>query len=332
MGTHGSQMKKTLACLLCVTVLTALILGCGKKQPTAALPDAQTADKTTDPLAELTQAAETATAEDLTQQEDFDAENADWLGSFEHSIYGSLSVWYRDRQIAVYDAYGNIKFLFSSHGYTPETSGKEIEMLCEDMNFDGETDFGLLYADNDLNKYYDCWIWNAEKRAYLFSEPLSGIPSPSFDGEKQTVYSYNRISEQNAIVTEYKWQSAGLLPIAHRSLDNGETSIITAPEDVDTPISIFDGLPLSGVTLMGNVDSQSGWLCKIEDETIVTLYSNEHNPVNAMYRFTFQGLRPGATTVVLKYATDWNAEAIADRILNIIVQKDLTLRIIETEH
>ena len=87
----------------------------------------------------------------------------------------------------------------------------------------------------------------------------------------------------------------------------------------------------AGVTLRGNVDSQSRWLLKIEDETMVRLYANEYNPVNAMYKFTFQGLRPGTTTVALKYAVSWDAPAIADKALNITVLPDFTLRIVETE-
>ena len=324
-------MIKNVLPLLAGALLLLFLAACGKQTPASVTGQTETAAAQTGAEFPLPPGEPTDAEGNTTEDGEFNIANAEYLGAIESNIYGSLYIWYADRKLAIYDAYSNRQFLFSSHGYTPEVSGKEVEMIIEDMDFDGETDFGLLYADNDLNRYYDCWLWVKDDRDFVFSEPLSGIPSPSFDKERQTVYSYNRLSAQNAIVTEYQWQSGGLLPVAHRSLDNGGDDIITAPEDVDTPITIFDGLPLSGVTLMGNVNSQSRWLCKIEDETVVALYSNEHNPVNAMFRFTFQGLRPGATTVVLKYATDWDAEAIADRILNILVQPDLTLRIIETE-
>lgn len=330
------MLKKKIAAVL-VCALVVLLAACRMLKPVASMPDPE--DETS---AEETSAADGAQPEDRSDGEPepeseaddfiFKKDRAAYLGAFESAIYGRLYVYYQDRRLIIFNAYGNRQFLISSHGYTPELLGdEEPELISDDMDFDGSADFGLLYSDTGLNCYYDCWLWNMEERTFEFSAPLAGIPSPTFDPVNETVYSYNRITEQNAIVTEYKWQSAGLLPVAHHASDNGSETMIAAPEDVDTPISIFDGIALSGVTLKGNVGSQSRWLVKIEDETIVKLYANEFNAVNAMCKFTFQGLRPGTTTVALKYAVSWESEAIADKALNITVLPDLTLRIIETE-
>ena len=61
------------------------------------------------------------------------------------------------------------------------------------------------------------------------------------------------------------------------------------------------------------------------------IFSSEYNDFNAMHRFIFVGVRPGTTTVVLRYAKSWDSDYIADKVLNITVQPDMTLRIIATD-
>ena len=303
-GVTWPMLKKTISAIL-ACLLAASLAACRPSVPVRSEQEDASAPQETESAAVPVQ-TEAASAGDEADDFIFNRGKASYLGSFESAIYGRLSVYYQDRRLILFNAYGNRLFLLSSHGYTPELLGDgEPVLVSEDMDFDGSADFGLLYSDTGLNSYYQCWLWNLEARSFEYCAPLGGIPSPTFDPGHETVYSYNRISEQNAIVTEYKWQSGGLLPVAHHSSDNGSETLVYAPEDVDTPISIFDGLPLSGITLRGNVDSQSRWLLKIEDETVVKLYANEFNPVNAMYKFTFQGLRPGTTTVALKYAISW---------------------------
>lgn len=322
-------MRKTAAAAF---ALLLLVLSCGacrsaKKNP----PPTEPAQEEESASSEFVPAVRPATDPPEDEAFDFDQEAADYIGYFESPIYGRLLVYYQEEKLVILNAYGTRLFLLSAQSFDPKNSEDPPELIAEDMNFDGAVDFGVLYQDDGMNRYYDCWLWNHEERTFQFSVPLSGIPSPTFDAVNQTVYSYYRLTAQNAIVAEYKWQSAGLVPVAHHASNGGSENILNAPEDVDTPISIFDGIQFAGVTLRGNVDSQSRWLLKIEDETMVRLYANEYNPVNAMYKFTFQGLRPGTTTVALKYAVSWDAPAIADKALNITVLPDFTLRIVETE-
>ncbi|MBQ7688707.1 MAG: protease inhibitor I42 family protein [Clostridia bacterium] len=287
------------------------------------------------------QKAETTepTTEDETQPEEttgefeFDEEEAERVGVINSPIYGKLYLYYQDGMLVIFDSYDTELFTVRAHGFSPEkaeelTNRQDEILLCGDMNFDGDLDFRLLRDKTSLNSYYDCWLWDMENKRFTYFSPLANIPNPDFVTQEKKVVSYNRLNYQNAIVTEYVWQADELLPVSHREIDNGNEIFVGGPEDVDTPVAIFDGLPLSGISLQGNADSDSSWLVKIEDETIVSLFSSEYNDVNHTYRFIFSGLRPGTTTVVLKYATDWDADYIASRVLNITVCDDLTLRII----
>ena len=96
-------------------------------------------------------------------------------------------------------------------------------------------------------------------------------------------------------------------------------------------ISILDGHILSSVTMHINEKTRSDWICRIENESIVRLYTNTVDRKDHTHRFIFRGIVPGTTTVVLRYAQNWNADYVSQRILNITVQKDHTLKIVVVE-
>ena len=330
-------MKTRFAAILLLAALT-LLPAC-KKQPepvTTAPPI--TLPAVVKPEA-TTAATETAAPEEPTAPFEFDEDEAEYLGYMNSPIYGRLYLYQQDGFIVIYDSYSTRLFLVDGQGFTRENAEDLLEedpdsttqiLNIGDLDFDGDLDFRLLLNKDSLNEYFACWLWDMEKKTFEPFRPLSVIPNPDFDAALKKVVSYNRINSQNAIVTEYEWQGKELLPTGFREVNNGSETYLGGPEDVDAPLGIFDGMAISGVTIQGNANSDSKWLCKIENEAILYLFSTEYNEFNRNYRFTFAGIQPGTTTVVLRYATSWEADYIAERVLNVVVNPDMTLRIIDT--
>ena len=124
------------------------------------------------------------------------------------------------------------------------------------------------------------------------------------------------------------------MPVAHgeSTIDHSsESSLPAGPEEADLSMSILDGHILSSVTMHLNKKTRSDWLCRIENESIVRLYTSTVDKKDNTHRFIFRGIVPGTTTVILRYAENWNADYISQRVLNITVKKDHTLKIIVVE-
>ena len=107
--------------------------------------------------------------------------------------------------------------------------------------------------------------------------------------------------------------------------------MITGPEDVDARLTISDGHVLSSVTLNMNERTNSDWLCRIENPAIVQLSSDYRDIFTNTHKFVFRGFMHGTTTVVLRYARSWNDPYVVQKILNVTVNSDNTLRIIVVE-
>lgn len=274
---------------------------------------------------------EETTAEEETTKDlfTFSEEDAILLGEMDSDIYGKLIVYYQDDHIAVRNSYDSTLFSFSSQSYSPPEVDEDEELLeSDDMNFDGYPDMRLLYRKTSLNTYYLCWMWDMQRKNYVYYEPLANIPSPTFDKESGKVLSLNRATSMSGTLTTYTWQDGDIFPVSNKMVST-EGELVTGPEDADTSISIIDGLPHSFIVLNGNPDSSSRWICKIEDERVVKLYSDSYDNTTCAHKFVFKGIAQGTTTVVLRYATSWNADYIASKELNITVHPDATLTIVE---
>lgn len=270
-----------------------------------------------------------------TTEDDFEfiPEEALPIGSMDSDIYGKLFVYYQDAHFAILNEYDAVLFTFDAQNYAPvdeivTADGETEPVQTDDMNFDGYNDLRILYRQTALNAFFLCWMWDMDTKSYVYYEPLADIPSPTFDANSASVLSLNRSSSKSAILTTYTWQDGDLYPVTHKTISS-DGEIVVGPDDVDTGIAITDGIPLSVVSLFGNRDSFSRWICKIEDERYVKLYEDKYDSDENTFRFVFRGIIPGTTTVVLRYATGWNADYIAQKILNITVAPDLTLSITE---
>ncbi len=96
----------------------------------------------------------------------------------------------------------------------------EETMEALDLNFDGNTDFGLFGwpANNTIPYYY--WMWDAETEQYQYAFILQGV---SADSEKQELKSTFRLSAVEYETDYYQPDETGALYLARTEIDNWET-------------------------------------------------------------------------------------------------------------
>lgn len=60
-----------------------------------------------------------------------------------------------------------------------------------DVNFDGYKDVIILSSFHGAhgNTWYDCWLWDIESLAFVYSESFAGICNPAINWDKQCIYS-----------------------------------------------------------------------------------------------------------------------------------------------
>ncbi|MCH5198467.1 MAG: hypothetical protein J1E34_06140 [Oscillospiraceae bacterium] len=264
---------------------------------------------------------------------EFNINEAQILGEFETEIYGTLKVFFQQDRLFLLDSYETKRFELYAFSYLPNYEDSPIELIGEDVNFDGYTDFYLLYSKGNLNTYYCFWIWNMQERTYEYYLPLSSVPSPVFNAETKRVISLDQVSLDKAIETEYEWNNEDLVPVAtsEKRLEIVDSSDTGGIEEPDSSVTIFDGILLSTVIMKENSSSNCKWTCQIEDERIVRLSANTLDRFSDARTFLFRGISPGTTTVVLRYAEEQNESYIAQRILNITVNSNYTMSIVVVE-
>ena len=106
------------------------------------------------------------------------------------------------------------------------TRGGNYGFTATDLNFDGMTD--LMIADEisgDCVSYL-CYLWDAEKSTFQYSEALSDLYNVKPDAEKKALLGFTHISEkiskQEVVITDtatmYLWKDAVLTPDRRISL------------------------------------------------------------------------------------------------------------------
>ena len=326
------KYKKIIASVLAAAVLFSLA-ACGRQHNTPSRPEKTTAPVTHAPVV-ITTDPDTDEDEILLGPFTFDEDEAEFLGTFDSEIYEEISVYYQDQRLILFDSYGSKMFELYAYSYEPYYEGTQIELIGEDVNFDGYTDFYLLYSQANFNSYYFFWIWNMQKRTFEYYLPLSSVPSPRIDENTRRIHSSDRISEDTLRTTDYIWENGQISAVSHgeQTIDiTPEDPVITGPEDVDADPIISDGHVLSSVTLHMNDRTNSDWLCRIENPAVLQLSSEYKDIFSNTHKFVFRGFMRGTTTVVFRYAKSWNDPYVVQKILNVTVNTDNTLRIIVVE-
>lgn len=105
--------------------------------------------------------------------------------------------------------------------WTPEET-----MEAQDLNFDGNMDFGLFgwSANNTIPYYY--WMWDADVGQYQYAFVLQGV---SADLDKRELKSGFRLSAVEFEMDYYRLDETGILYLVRTEIDNWETGLDGRP-------------------------------------------------------------------------------------------------------
>lgn len=261
----------------------------------------------------------------------FDEKKATLLGQMKSEIYGKMFIYYQDGTIAIKDDFNELKFHFDSEGYSPSSDENGIQLICEDMNFDGYTDFRLSSSAGNVNSFYYCWLWDMQSKTFKYYFPLSAISTPVFNKETKEVISTNKSSASRYDKVTYKWIDGEITLQKHElvTVDENVTVSTEIAKNLDADIS--NGYITALLTLYGNPGSQCRWFSIIEDESIVDVLSQTYEDETAKSMFCFQAHGVGTTTAVFRFATDRNSDYISEKIFNITADEDLHITIQEIQ-
>ncbi len=286
-------------------------------------------------VAETTAAAETTEKESTTKAEEkfvFNEKSAKLIGEMYSEIYGKLKLYFQDKKIALKDEFGDLKFVLDAEGYSPASDDTATQLIAEDMNFDGYTDFRLPSSLGSVNSFYYCWLWDMSEKTFKYYYPLSAICSPEFKKDTKEIVSTNRSSASRYDVTTYTWVDGQLSVQKHELVTADENITSTGAEIAENDtVEISNGMFIGFITLYGNSGSQCRWIPIVEDENIVDVLSQTYDDTTAKTMICFQAHGVGTTTVVVRYAFDKNSDYISERVFNITADEDLHVTITEIE-
>ena len=147
-------MKKNqfIALFLAAAMLFPLA-ACNKRNPNQT--HTKTTEASTEPTTEATTAINNADGDEIQLGPfTFDEDEAEFLGTFDSEIYAKVSVYYQDQRIVLFDSYDTRIGVLYAYSYEPNYEDTPIELKGEHVNFDGYTDFYLLYPQANFNSYY----------------------------------------------------------------------------------------------------------------------------------------------------------------------------------
>lgn len=253
---------------------------------------------------------------------DFDAEKAEYIGSFDSDIYGTLNVFLQDGYFLIYDEESKRRFTVFAENYSTSMAGGKIELIGEDMNFDGHTDFRILFQKDSFNSYYYCFLWNMSAKTFDYSLPLTRLASPQFDINNKVVTSEEKLGNGETTKTVYTWNQNNLSEFSNESIPaetNAGAPSSKAPYDIIPEYTYDDGTKISTITLNTNSDHTYTWLCYIENEDVVYVTEKNFDKDNSTQTISFTAAGTGQTTITLRYAASWNDNYSCQLVFNVYV-------------
>lgn len=162
----------------------------------------------------------------------------------------------------------------------PIDSSMSKEVLRDDYNFDGYTDFSIMYNQGNANSYYYFWLYDKTRHNYIRSDALSNIPSPRFDKQTESISSYDHISASDNIDALYVWQD-GVLKLVRRkvreSVEDGLrfTTYITDENNNESVQKTFT-ISIEAAMEMENVISRAEDVAKAQFDVHKTEFTIEY--------------------------------------------------------
>ncbi|MCL1941760.1 MAG: hypothetical protein FWG09_07440 [Synergistaceae bacterium] len=120
---------------------------------------------------------------------------------------------YRTKTITIKEAKSGKKIQtlttsdFSSFGDDAWTFSRDaIELIIEDMNFDGFADIRIVeFIPAGPNIPYICWVWDNVVKQFVHDKDLSDIASLEVDHENKWIECSNRVSANSHCIEYYRY-------------------------------------------------------------------------------------------------------------------------------
>lgn len=248
------------------------------------------------------------------------------VGSFNSEIYGKLHVYFQNGYFLLLDEYGDTKFtVFAENFSTKDTNGQFLA-LFNDMNFDNKTDFAVCYYKDALNSYYYCFLWNETEKTFSYYLPLSNLSNPEFDSKNTQITSKYRFTATQTREDIYKYDSGELKLVHTYTSQNTQTD--TGPEIIDSKLQITENVNSAQISIASKKGARSKWVCKIDNENVVTLSSEYYDEYTYTYEFLLSSLSVGTTTVVFRYETVDTHAYVEERVINVSVDENRNIKVI----
>ena len=259
----------------------------------------------------------------------FSSSNAKKIGSFESIKYGKLVIYLQEGHFLILNDFGDHLFTVFAENISVASAEDKQTVIGTDMNFDGNTDFGVRYYRDELNSYYYCFIWDSDEKAFTYFHPLTGLANPIFEAEDETVREMKRITYSKYTENIYSIEKNSINLI--RSNENMEAETeneVLGGETVSTEINVMENGNSALLTLKANMNSKNKWTCFIENESIVSLSSENTDPLLHIQEFLLTSKSVGATTVIFRFIEDGTEKVLAEKNINVFVADDMAVKIV----
>lgn len=257
----------------------------------------------------------------------FSESAAQSVGTLNSKIYGKLNIYLQSGYFLLIDEYGDTKFtIFAQDFSTKDTDGKIIPLIC-DMDFDGNEDFAVCYYKDALNAYYYCFLWDSTARTFSYYLPLSSLSNPTFNDDTRRITAKYRYTATKYREDIYMYSESELKQTSSETKENtSETD--SGPEIMNSELSILENANSAQISLASKKGAHSKWVCKIDNEKVVTLSSEYYNEYTYTYEFLLSAVSQGTTTVIFRFETVENHEYVEERIINVTVDEYGNLKVI----
>ncbi len=259
----------------------------------------------------------------------FSDSEAKKIGSFESAKYGKLVIYLQQGHFLILNDFGDHLFTVFAENISVTSADDKKTVIGADMNFDGNTDFGVRYYKDELNSYYYCFLWDSEEEGFTYFHPLTGLANPIFEEEDETVREMKRITYSKYTENIYSIGKNSITLIrSNEDMEEETENEVLGGEVVSTDINVMENGNSALLTLKTNKNSKDKWTCFIENESIVSLSSENEDPLLHTQEFLLTSKSGGATTVIFRFIENETKKVIAEKNINVFVSDDMTVKIV----
>ena len=259
----------------------------------------------------------------------FSSSKAKEIGAFESAKYGKLIIYLQEGYFLILNDFGEHIFTVFAENISIAAADDKKTVIGADMNFDGNTDFGVRYYKDELNSYYYCFLWDSDEKSFSYFHPLTGLANPIFEAEDETVREMKRITYSKYTENIYSINQSNIKLIrTNENMEEEVTNEVLGGDVVSTEIEVMENGNSALLTLKTNKDSENRWTCFIENEGVISLASENAEPLLHTQEFLLTSESVGATTVIFRFIEKETEKVLAEKNINAFVAEDMTVKIV----